>query len=137
MFLKPDHQRASSDQFYDHDHDLDQSDPDKLEMNEFLVSEYWLTILNRASYSLVNWETSKVSGGWRGRNESPLGMQFNSEGLKFFGIFLGKSENFFDKNSPCRIFRNIIIINTYWWISTIKNTIYGIPRQFGTAITSF
>ena len=34
MFMKPDHQRASSDQFYDHD--LDQSDPDKLEMNEFL-----------------------------------------------------------------------------------------------------
>lgn len=68
--------------------------------DDFLTIGWCFKEYNKASNAEVNWIKSKGlwCGAWKDREDSPLGINFNSDGLKMLGVFIGNNSEFEDKN---------------------------------------
>ena len=68
--------------------------------SEFVALTKCIDIYERASSAKVNFVKSEGlwCGSWRGRQDAPLNLRWNSEGLKCLGVFLGNTEAFEQRN---------------------------------------
>jgi len=68
--------------------------------SEFEALHDCLGVYERASSAEVNLVKTEGlwSGSWRGRRDAPLGLRWNSDGLKCLGAFVGNTEAFEKRN---------------------------------------
>jgi exonuclease III len=68
--------------------------------SDFTTLSYWIGLYQHASNAEVNYTKSEGlwCGSWRNRTDTPLGLKWNSEGMKILGTYTGNTKQFLEKN---------------------------------------
>ena len=70
------------------------------ENDDFNKLQTCLEVYEKASNAKVNLEKSEGLwvGSWRNRIDNPLGIKWNSTGLKILGVYLGNTDTYYRRN---------------------------------------